>query len=103
MVREYFGLGHAEPVPVQDLGKPPTDVSYLPMHAVCKKSSTTKLRVVFDASARSESGVSLNDRLLVGPTVNASLVDVLLWFRLHRFALTTDVRKMYRAVLLPED
>ena len=71
------------------------------MHAVCKKLSTAKLKVVFDSSARSESGVSLKDRVLVGPTVNTSLVDVLP--RFLRFALMTDVRKMYRAVLLPED
>ena len=42
--------------------------------------------------------------MLVGPTVHSSLVDVLLRFRLHRVALTTDVSKMYRAVeLVPAD
>ena len=48
--------------------------------------------------------VTLNDTLLVGPTVHSSLVDVLIRFRLHRVALTTDVSRMYRAVLLvPSD
>ena len=71
------------------------------MHAVIKASSTTtKVRAVFDA--KSSSGVSLNDQLLVGPTVHTSLVDILLQFRLHRVALTTDISRMYRAVLLPE-
>ena len=64
-------------------------------------SSTTKIRAVFDASAKTSSGVSLNDQLLVGPTVHSTLVDVLLRFRLHRIALTSDVSRMYRAVLLP--
>ena len=75
------------------------------MHAVRKESSTTtKVRAVFDASAKSSSGISLNDMLLVGPTVHSSLVDVLLRFRMHRVALTTDVSRMYRAVLLaPSD
>ena len=60
------------------------------------------MRAVFDASAKSSTGVSLNDTLLVGPTVHASLVDVLLRFRQHRVALIADVSRMYRAVALPE-
>ena len=102
-VREYFEQGHAEPVPLGDLSKPCQDVFYLPMHAVCKDTSTTtKLRVVFDASAKSSTGVSLNDQLLVGPTVHAPLIDVLIRFRRYQVAITTDVSKMYRAVLLPK-
>ncbi len=58
---------------------------------------------MFDGSAKSTSGVSINDQLLVGPTVHSSLVDVLLRFRMHRIALTTDVSRMYRAVALPEN
>ena len=93
-------MGHAEAVPVADLQKPSREVFYLPMHAVRKEhSTTTKIRAVFDASAKSSTGISLNDTLLVGPTVHSSLLDVLLKFRTHRVALTTDdVSKMYRAV-----
>lgn len=73
------------------------------MHAVKKESSTTtKIQAVFDASARPSSNVSLNDILLVGPTVHSSLIDVLLHFRLHRIALTADISKMYRAIELVE-
>ncbi len=54
VVEEYFSLDHAEPVPTPDTHKPPSEVFYLPMHAVRKASSTTtKLRVVFDGSAKS--------------------------------------------------
>ena len=96
-------MDHAELVPNSDLEKPCERVFYMPMHAVVKASSTTtKVRAVFDASAKSASGVSLNDQLLVGPTVHAALVDVLLRFRLHRIALATDVSRMYRAILLPD-
>ena len=45
----------------------------------------------------------LNDRLLVGPTVNTSLIDVLLGFRQHKVTLTSDMSKIYRAVLLAEN
>ena len=105
VVQEYFQLDHAEAVPVLDLCKEHNQVFYLPIHAVKKESSsTTKIRAVFDASARSSSGVSLNDTLLVGPTVHPPLIDVLLRFRMHRIALTTDVSKMYSAIeLVPPD
>lgn len=103
VIREYFQMGHAEEVPEVDLLKLPQDVFYLPMHAVRKESSTTtKVRAVFDASAKTSTGVSLNDTLLVGPTVHSSLVDVLLRFRTHRVALTADVSKMYRAIALAQ-
>ncbi len=103
VMNEYFELDHAKVVPELDLDKPPANVFYLPMHAVRKEgSTTTKLRVVFDASAKSSSGNSLNDTLLVGPTVHSSLIDVLLRFRLFRVALTSDISKMYRAIHLAE-
>ena len=101
VMEEYFQIGHVEFLPVADLEKSQQEVFYLPMHAVRKESSsTTKIRAVFDASAKSSSGVSLNDTLLVGPTVHSPLIDVLLRFRFHRIALTTDVSRMYRAVEL---
>ena len=103
VVQEYFDLNHAEKVPPNELEKPPEQVFYLPMHAVRKEcSTTTKLRVVFDASAKTSTGVSLNDLFLVGPTVHSTLIDVLLRFRSHRIALTTDVSKMYRAIKLAD-
>ena len=101
VMQEYLDLGHAEIVPIADREKPPDSVFYLPMHAVYKASSTTtKVRAVFDASAKSSTGVSLNDTLLVRQTVHPPLIDVLLRFRLYPIALTADVSKMYRAVEL---
>ena len=102
VINEYFDLGHAELVPSEDLSKPSHEVFYLPMHAVRKESSTTtKIRAVFDASMKTTSGISLNDSLMVGPTIHPPLVDVLLRFRLHRIAIVADVSKMYRAIELP--
>ena len=103
IMREYFDLNHAEPVPTRDMERPLGTTFYLPMHAVYKTSSTTtKIRAVFDASAKSSTGVSLNDTLLVGPTLHPPLVDVMLRFRLYPVALTANVSKMYRAVELTE-
>ncbi|GFY15551.1 DUF1758 domain-containing protein [Trichonephila clavipes] len=66
-MQEYLTLGHMELVPKNDYAK--REAYYLPHHAVLRDSSTTKLRVVFDASAKSTSGYSLNDILMVGPRV----------------------------------
>ena len=67
-------MGHAELVPVADLSKPCNEVYYLPMHAVRKEaSSTSKVQVMFDVSAKTASGTSLNDHLLVGSTVHPTL------------------------------
>ena len=81
VVQEYFDQHNTEEVPLTDLEKPPDQVYYLPMHVVCKDSSTTtRVRAVFDASADTTTGVSLNSTLMVGPTVHPPLVDVLIRF-----------------------
>ncbi|XP_063989946.1 uncharacterized protein LOC135169140 [Diachasmimorpha longicaudata] len=81
------------------------DGFYLPHHAVFKETSlTTKTRVVFDGSARSSTGVSLNETLMVGPTVKDDILSLVLRFRLHNYIFTGDIEKMYRQGLIrPED
>ena len=102
-IQGYLDAGHAEPVPITERSTQPQ--FYLPMHSVVKQSSTsTKLRVVFDGSASSSSGVSLNNLLRVGPTLHPPLSDILMKFRTYPVALTADIAKMYREVeLLPTD
>ncbi len=102
VVRKYITLDHAEVVPPQDLHLPSY---YLPVHAVIKSSSTsTKVRAVFDASARTTTGASLNDQLLPGPNVYPPLPDVLIRFRCHSSAVSADISKMFREILLnPEE
>ena len=105
VVQEYLDLVHARPVTAAELLLPPSEVFYLPMHMVHKStSSTTKLRVVFDGSSQSTSGVSLNDTLAVGPMLHPTLDQILIKFRTYRVALTGDISKMYREILLaPSD
>ena len=82
---------------------PPECSYYMPMHGVVKESSsTTKLRVVFDASAKTTSGISQNDTLMVGPTLYPNITDILLRFRTYPVAVSSDISKMYRAVELCE-
>ena len=88
VIDEYLVDDHAEEVPIADLEKPVQEVFYLLIHVVHKESSTTtKVRVVFDASASTSSGISLNDTLMAGPNVHRPLVHVLIRFRTHRTAL----------------
>lgn len=77
---------------------------YMPHHAVTKQSShTTKVRVVFDASAKTSNDVSLNDVLRVGPTIQENLFSHLIRFRTYDYVVSADVEKMYRQVLVHEE
>ncbi len=69
---------------------------YLPVHGIFKSQSmTTKVRPVFDGSAKSSSGAFLNDFLLPGPYLYRHIEDILLVFRLHRIASSADISKMF--------
>lgn len=91
---EYEALGHMEPACPAT-----TSRYYMPHHAILKESSsTTRTRVVFDCSASSSNGVSLNNLLMVGPTIQQDLCSIILRFRTHPIAFTADIAKMYRQV-----
>lgn len=97
---EYADLGHMQLAN----GPPAAGAYYLPHHFVTKESSTTtKLRVVFDASAKSSTGKSLNDWQLIGPRLQADLATLVMRFRRHAVALTADIAKMYRQVRVHGD
>ena len=73
-------------------------VHYLPHHAMVQQDKqTTKLRVVYDASAKTD-GPSLNDCLYTGPNFRQSNLDILLRFRLHKVALIGDMEKAFLMV-----
>lgn len=102
VIQEYLDLGHMNEISNQQLTN---DGYYLPHHGVVKTTSqTTKLRVVFDGSAESSSGTSLNDTLHIGPKIQEDLFYILLRFRTYQYVLTGDIEKMYRQFLVrPED
>ena len=101
VMQEYFTLNHAEEVPAEL--SLPTEHFYMPMHAVTKETSTsTKLRVVFDGSALTTNGMSLNNILHSGPTIQPTLSQTLLRFRSYPIGLSADIAKMYREVELEE-
>ena len=100
---EYEVMGHSQEVNETEHPNNPQSY-YMPVHAVIKESSTsTKLRPVFDASAKTTSGYSLNDILEVGPTLYPTIDKLLLRFRLPLVAVSSDIGKMYPQVKLHPD
>ncbi|XP_055543544.1 uncharacterized protein LOC129729089 [Wyeomyia smithii] len=100
-IRDYIDLGHMSLV--EESNSPEKSV-YLPHHCVIKTtSSTTKCRVVFDASAKTSNGLSLNDTLMCGPVIQDSLINILLRFRFPPVVLAGDAKQMYRMVWLHEN
>ncbi|XP_037820766.1 uncharacterized protein LOC119609849 [Lucilia sericata] len=100
-MKEYLNLGHMSLVENINLSLPHY---FIPHQCVIKAhSTTTKLRVVFDASSKTSTQKSLNDTLMIGPTIQDDLFSILLKFRLNKFAITADITKMYRQVRIHED
>ncbi|XP_046810016.1 uncharacterized protein LOC124420600 [Lucilia cuprina] len=84
-MKEYLNLGHMSLV---------ENINHI---------TTTKWRVVFNASSKTSTQKSLNDTLMIGPTIQDDLFSILLQFRLNKFAITADITKMYRQVRIHED
>ena len=70
---------------------------YLPHHAVINPlKPTTKLRIVYDASAKArKENKSLNECLYRGPVLLNDLCGLLLRFRLHNIAIVADIEKAF--------
>ncbi|XP_055542601.1 uncharacterized protein LOC129728208 [Wyeomyia smithii] len=99
-IREYIDLGHMSLVSATNTDSKSV---YLPHHCVLKTtSSTTKCRVVFDASAKTTSGLSLNEVLMCGPVLQDSLINILIRFRFPPIVLASDAKQMYRMIWLNE-
>ncbi|XP_057335449.1 uncharacterized protein LOC130674197 [Microplitis mediator] len=101
VIQEYLDLNHMSLIHDQPTA---TTSYYLPHHAVIKETSmTTKVRVVFDGSANTTTGISLNDKLFTGPTIQSDLFSLLIRFRKHPIVLTGDIEKMYRQFLVRKE
>lgn len=97
-MQEYINLQHMS---VADRKAP----YLIPHHCVLKESSsTTKLRTVFNASYSDGQGNSLNSQLLPGPKLQQDISNILISFRSHRFVICSDIKMMYRQILVhPQD
>ncbi|XP_049523124.1 uncharacterized protein LOC119452753 [Dermacentor silvarum] len=99
-VRQYELDDHAERVNGKDSAE---RCYYMPHHAVIRESSsTTRLRVVFDASSHAHGAASLNELLEKGPKINNNMVKMLVNFRLHKIGITADVQKAFLQIGIQE-
>ncbi len=109
-MKEYANVNKQQ----QDLGiieriaeKPGHDESahYLSHHAVVRREkSTTKVRVVFDGSAKKgESTFSINECLEKGPNLVPHLFDVLVKFRGYPIGNAADVEKAFHQIEIHPD
>ena len=79
---------------------------YLPHHGVIRQESeTTKLRIVYDGSAKAIGDeYSLNDCLLTGPNSIPKLFNILIQFRWNPVAITADIEKAFLMISIkPSD
>lgn len=93
-MREYFTLDHMSPVTYNPLD---SEHYFIPHHGVFKNSGdNSKIRVVFDGSSPTSSGVSLNQCLHTGPKLQRDISQILLNFRRHAVVFVTDIKMMFR-------
>ncbi|XP_015119806.1 uncharacterized protein LOC107043021 [Diachasma alloeum] len=82
----------------------PVPADYLPHHGVLREEAiTTKLRVVFNGSSHSSSGMSNNDILYSGEKLQNDAMVILTWIRRHSLVFGTDIVKMLRQIRVHQD
>ena len=97
IVQKYCEKGYVSKV--EDPQKP--NSWFIPHFPVLRPDkSTTKVRIVFDASAKHD-GISLNDAIEQGPPLQSDLFDVMTRFRRHSVAIGCDIQEMYLQVGIP--
>lgn len=100
MFKEWLDEGIIEEV--RESGSDSTH--YLPYRPVIKESSlTTKIRPVFDASARERNKPSLNQCLEKGPNLIELIPSLLIRFRERRLGVVSDIRKAFLQISVNEN
>ncbi|XP_062713763.1 uncharacterized protein LOC115256765 [Aedes albopictus] len=103
-ILDYQSKGYVHKLTDEEASRSdPRRVWYLPLGVVQNPNKPGKVRVVWDAAAKT-GGVSLNSMLLKGPDLLISLPSVLFRFRQREVAITGDIKEMFHQILIrPED
>ncbi|XP_077536023.1 uncharacterized protein LOC144148349 [Haemaphysalis longicornis] len=101
-IREYLKEGSAERVPPTK-GQSSERLYYMPHRAVIREDrTTTKVRIVFDASSHESGTKSLNENLEAGPSLIPDVARLLLRFRRYKVAMIADIEKAFLQIGLRE-
>ncbi|KAJ8966933.1 hypothetical protein NQ314_003209 [Rhamnusium bicolor] len=93
-INELINNGYLEEISPHEIEG--EDVFYLPHAGVFKRDpNNPKIRIVYDGSAKSSNGLSLNENLMTGPNLQNDLFAILLRFRTHAVVLSCDMEKMF--------
>lgn len=100
IIREQLQDNIVEVAPEEIAGKE----FYIPHKAVIRETAeTTKMRIVYDASARATPELpSLNECLYPGPPLQNKLWDILVRQRAYPIALTADIQKAFLQIRIRE-
>ena len=98
---EYEQLEHMEKIEIDHSINNISRYYFIPHHGIWQGSSKgKKLRVVFDASAKTSNGTSLNDILHIGPPLQRDLISIINRFRWYEYVMCADIEKMYRQIAI---
>ena len=104
IIKQYINDGIVEPVRSTTTSYDIGSVRYLPHRAVVRQNrDTTKVRIVFDASAHVDNESSLNDILYSGPCMLPLLHDILIRFRIGKIGIVANVQQAFLQIEIDEN
>ena len=79
-------------------------IHYIPHREVIKEGrNTTKMRIVYDASAKRVGHPSLNDSLETSPCLLPKMFDVIIGFRSYKYAITSDIKAAFLNIRIAKE
>ncbi|XP_036340648.1 uncharacterized protein LOC118750014 [Rhagoletis pomonella] len=96
-IDNLLAKGYAKKLNTAELVAHKGRVWYMPIFVTCNPNKPGKMRLVWDAAAKSK-GVALNDAVLGGPDFLIPLVDILLKFRIGKVAICGDIAEMFHQI-----